>query len=133
MQRNKILAALPWGELRNSASIMVIRKTETAADAAARGRGLKKPWLEKMDVSMTNLPAPVSKCSQFSDDEPYDGFDLYVAAAKAAEIIAAARGITDSELEDNFVRSGIQHAAYDVVDAAIVEIRNHPGFCNGPR
>src|ERR1700738_4732057 len=57
----------------------------------------------KKDVSMTNLPTPVSTCSQFSDDEPYDGFDLFVAEATAAEMIAAARGISDEELEDNFV------------------------------
>jgi Bifunctional DNA primase/polymerase, N-terminal/AAA domain len=75
---------------------------------------------------MTNLPTPVSKCSP--DEEPYDGLDLFVAECRAAEIIAAARGISYQELEDNFVRSRIDHAAYDVVGAAIVEIRNHPGY-----
>jgi hypothetical protein len=77
---------------------------------------------------MTNLATSVSNCNQFSDDEPYDGLDLYVAANRASEIIAAARGIRDHELEDNFVRSRIDHEAYDLVDAAIVEIRKHPNY-----
>ncbi len=77
---------------------------------------------------MTNLPTPVSKCSQFSDDEPYDRFDLFVAEGRAADILTAARGISEEELEDNFVSSDIRSKANDLLDAALVEIRSHRDY-----
>jgi putative DNA primase/helicase len=61
-------------------------------------------------------------------DASYDGFDLFLAESTATEILVAARGIKEEELEDNFTRSRIEHEAYGFVDAAIIEIRSHPEY-----
>lgn len=70
---------------------------------------------------MNNIENRATDCHDVND-----GLDLYVAEHRVSAIVAAVQ--PDLDIENNFVRSDIEHEARGLVEAAIVEIRSHPNY-----